>query len=54
MEAEIIGKYSGRPMTPEELADWHKVFTDIDALTEYLHKQSDRVYNKGTKLKRRK
>lgn len=46
-------KYSGLPVTEEEKAEFNKAFTDIDELTEYLHKQSDKAYNKGTKLKRR-
>lgn len=46
-------KYSGLPVTEEEKAEFNKAFTDIDELTEYLHKQSDKAYNKETKPKRR-
>ena len=39
-------KHSGIPMTPEELADWQKAFTDIEESIDALHK-------KETKPKRR-
>jgi len=46
-------QHSGIPMTPEELADWQKAFTDIEESIDALYKSDKTVYNKETKPKRR-
>lgn len=46
-------RYSGKPMSEEELKDWQKAFSDIEESIAGLYKQEDKAYNKSNKPKRR-
>ena len=45
MNEEEKPKYSGRPLTEEELKDWQKAFTDIEDCIENLEKEEKWLKN---------
>ena len=40
MSEEEKSKYSGRPLTEEELKEWQKAFTDIEDSVENLEEEN--------------
>ena len=46
-------RYSGKPMSEEELKEHLKAFSDIEESIAGLYKQEDKAYNKSNKPKRR-
>ena len=51
--SDQMRKYSGKPMSEEELKDWQKAFTDIEESIAGLYKEDKKAYNKSNKPKRR-
>ena len=47
-------RYSGNPMSEEELKDWQKAFSDIEESIDALYKAEKKAYNGSNKPKRRK
>ena len=43
-------RYSGKPMSEEELKDWQKAFSDIEESIDALYKSEKKAYN-GSKEK---
>lgn len=54
MEAETTGKYSGRPLSEKEYAEWQRAFSEIEEISASLAKKSKKAYNVNNKLTRRK
>ena len=52
--SDQMRKYSGKPMSEEELKEWQKAFTDIEECIAGLYKAEKKAYNGSNKPKRRK